>query len=62
MFTPKLGLDLFADYGMNLSFVPHWNNAEGGIDLDTSRCFFGMERFDQWRKLLPRRKYFGWSG
>ena len=49
----KLGLDLFADYGMNLSFVPHWNNAEGGIDLDTSRCFVGIERFDQWRKLLP---------
>jgi hypothetical protein len=49
----KRGLDLFADYGMNLSFVPHWNNADGGIDLDTSRCFFGMERFDQWRSLLP---------
>lgn len=49
----KPGLDLFADYGMNLSFVPHWNNAEGGIDLDTSRCFVGIERFDKWRKLLP---------
>lgn len=49
----KLGLDLFADFGMHLSFVPHWNNAEGGIDLDTSRCFVGIERFDQWRKLLP---------
>ncbi|MCE9646153.1 MAG: cysteinyl-tRNA synthetase [Chloroflexi bacterium] len=49
----KLGLDLFADFGMNVSFVPHWNNAEGGIDLDTSRCFVGIERFEQWRKLLP---------
>jgi len=49
----KLGLNLFADYGMDVSFVPHWNNAEGGIDLDTSRCFFGIERFDKWRKLLP---------
>jgi hypothetical protein len=49
----KPGLDLFADYGMNISFVPHWNNADGGIDLDTSRCFVGIERFDQWRKLLP---------
>lgn len=49
----KRGLDLFADYGMNLSFVPHWNNADGGIDLDTSRCFFGLERFEQWRSLLP---------
>jgi len=49
----KLGLNLFADYGMDVSFVPHWNNAEGGIDLDTSRCFFGIERFNQWQKLLP---------
>jgi hypothetical protein len=49
----KPGLDLFADYGLNVSFVPHWNNADGGIDLDTSRCFVGIERFDQWRKLLP---------
>ncbi len=47
------GLNLFADFGMSVSFVPHWNNAEGGIDLDTSRCFVGIERFDQWRKLLP---------
>ena len=49
----KEGLNFFSDFGLNLSFVPHWNNAEGGIDLDTSRCFVGKERFDQWRKLLP---------
>lgn len=49
----KPGLDLFADFGMSLSFVPHWNNAEGGIDLDTSRCFVGIDRFDQWRSMLP---------
>jgi hypothetical protein len=49
----KDGLDLFSDFGMHLSFVPHWNNAEGGADLDTSRCFVGMERFQQWCDLLP---------
>lgn len=49
----KDGLDFFADFGMHLSFVPHWNNTDGGIDLDTSRCFIGMERFEQWRKLTP---------
>jgi hypothetical protein len=49
----KKGLDLFSDFGLNLSFIPHWNNAEGGVDLDTSRCFMGWERFEQWRKLLP---------
>ena len=47
------GLNLFGDCGLDLSFVPHWNNAEGGIDLDTSRCFVGKERLDQWRKQLP---------
>ena len=39
------GLNLFADFGEHLSFMPHWNNAEGGADLDTSRCFVGMESF-----------------
>lgn len=47
------GLDLFADFGLPLSLLPHWNNAEGGADVDTSRCFVGMERFAQWRALLP---------
>ncbi|MBI5946364.1 MAG: cysteinyl-tRNA synthetase [Chloroflexi bacterium] len=50
----KEGLNFFLDFGLDLSFVPHWNNAEGGADLDTSRCFVGMERFEHWSKLLPR--------
>ena len=49
----KPGLNFFADFGVTLSFVPHWNNAEGGLDLDTSRCFIGMERFAEWCDLLP---------
>lgn len=49
----KDGLDFFADFGLHISFIPHWNNAEGGADLDTSRCFMGMERFEQWRRLTP---------
>ncbi|HRJ76582.1 MAG TPA: hypothetical protein PLX90_11320, partial [Anaerolineales bacterium] len=44
----KDGLDLFSDFDLHLSFIPHWNNAEGGADLDTSRCFMGKERFEQW--------------
>lgn len=47
------GLELFSDFGLHLSFIPHWNNADGGVDLDTSRCFVGMERFDQWCDLVP---------
>ena len=47
------GLNFFADFGMHVSFIPHWNNAEGGVDLDTSRCFIGMDRFAEWCKLVP---------
>ncbi len=47
------GLGLFADFGLSLSFIPHWNNTDGGADVDTSRCFVGMERFSQWCDLLP---------
>ncbi len=49
----KNGLDLFKDYNLPVSFIPHWNNAEGGADVDTSRCFVGRERFDVWRSMLP---------
>jgi hypothetical protein len=47
------GLDFFGAYGLTLVFVPHWNNAEGGAELDTSRCFMGQERFEQLVALLP---------
>jgi hypothetical protein len=47
------GLNFFPDFGLHVSFIPHWNNAEGGVDLDTSRCFVGMDRFAEWRKLVP---------
>jgi hypothetical protein len=47
------GLDLFGDYGLKLVFVPHWNNAEGGPELDTGRCFMGRSRFDALLAMLP---------
>ncbi len=47
------GLNFFADFGLHVSFIPHWNNAEGGVDLDTSRCFVGMDRFNEWCNLVP---------
>lgn len=47
------GLDWFGPYGLSLIFVPHWNNAEGGVHLDTSRCFMGQERFARLLALLP---------
>lgn len=48
----KEGLDLLGSYGLHLVFVPHWNNAEGGEELDTSHCFMGKERFGQLLDLL----------
>jgi len=47
------GLDLFAHVGLDLAIVPHWNNAEGGANLDTSHCFMSAERFEALARLLP---------
>ena len=47
------GLDLFGLYGLDLAIVPHWNNTEGGDELDTSHGFVGFERFKQLRSMLP---------
>jgi len=47
------GLDFFKFYGLQPVFIPHWNNHEGGAELDTSRCFMGQERFVQLMEILP---------
>jgi hypothetical protein len=47
------GLDLFGPYGLSLCLVSHWNNTEGGAELDTSRGFIGRARFEQLRVMLP---------
>ena len=47
------GLNFFRLYGMELVFIPHWNNNEGGTELDTSRCFMGQERFSRLMSMLP---------
>lgn len=47
------GLRLFEPYGARLVVVTHWNNREGGADLDTSRCYLGVERFERLVDLLP---------
>jgi len=49
----KDGLDFFSLYGFPLVFVPHWNNNDGGDELDTSRCFMGQPRFAQLMEMLP---------
>ncbi len=47
------GLDLFREIGLELVIIPHWNNREGGAELDTSHCFMGQSRFDLLRQMLP---------
>jgi cyanophycinase-like exopeptidase len=47
------GLNLLAPYEFELAIVPHWNNAEGGDELDTSRCFMGRARMDELLQRLP---------
>jgi hypothetical protein len=49
----KPGLDFFGPFGLSLIFIPHWNNAEGGGELDTTRCFVGKQRFDELLGILP---------
>jgi hypothetical protein len=46
------GLDLMADFGLELAIVPHWDNAEGRTH-DTRACFMGLERFARLGALLP---------
>jgi len=49
----KPGLDLFGRYGLELAIVTHWNNREGGEELDTSHGFMGRARFERLRAMLP---------
>jgi hypothetical protein len=49
----KAGLDFFGPFGLSLAFIPHWNNTEGGEELDTSRCFMGLARFEPLLEMLP---------
>jgi cyanophycinase-like exopeptidase len=49
----KPGLDLFGPYGLSVAFVPHWDNTDGGEELDTSHCFMGRPRFGALCSLLP---------
>ncbi len=48
----QTGLDFFRHYGRNLIIIPHWNNTQGGDELDTSHCFMGEARFADLRVML----------
>ncbi len=40
------GLNFFKLFGLDLILIPHWNNHDGGKELDTSRCFIGKSRME----------------
>jgi hypothetical protein len=50
----KGGLNFLGPYGLSVVFIPHWNNKDGGKELDTSRCFMGKVRFELLLDLLPK--------
>ena len=47
------GLHFFDAFGLSLIFIPHWNNNDGGDELDTSHCYMGTERYNQLIAMLP---------
>lgn len=51
----KEGLDFFGAFGLALVVVPHWNNNDGGAELDTSHCYIGTDRYDRLVAMLPEK-------
>jgi cyanophycinase-like exopeptidase len=54
----KVGEDLHWINGLDffdspLTIIPHFNNREGGNDLDTTHCYIGKDRGEKLLKLLP---------
>jgi hypothetical protein len=47
------GLDFLGPFGYHMVFIPHWNNQDGGDELDTSHCFMGAARFNPLVEMLP---------
>ena len=45
------GLDLLGPFGLRVACVTHWNNTEGGANLDTSRC--ATSAGPGWRSSCP---------
>lgn len=53
------GLDILSRFDLDLTVIPHWNNAEGG-NHDTRFCFMGETRRDALESLLPQdTRYLG---
>lgn len=51
------GLDFYDSVWQRATIIPHFNNTEGGSDLDTSHCYIGKSRFDSLRQKLPENEW-----
>ena len=49
----KDGANFLGTFGLKTAVIPHWNNTDGGSDLDTSRCYMGQARFEKLLEMLP---------
>jgi hypothetical protein len=47
------GLNLYKEIWSECTVIPHFNNREGGKDLDTSYCFVGQGRAEKMLAMLP---------
>lgn len=47
------GLNIFKDIWEEVTIIPHFNNTEGGADLDTSYCYLGKDRGSRLLSMLP---------
>lgn len=41
------GLDIYKEIWGSVSIIPHFNNREGGVGLDTSYCYIGKDRAEK---------------
>ncbi len=56
----KAGLDLYHELWQAVTVIPHFNNREGGVGLDTSYCYVGQNRATKLlAKLSPSEKVIG---
>lgn len=49
----QAGVNFLLPFGLSLIVIPHWNNNDGGEELDTSRCYLGQARFEKLCDMLP---------
>lgn len=47
------GLDVYSEIWGSTTIIPHFNNREGGVGLDTSYCYVGKDRAEKLISMLP---------